>query len=573
MLAQQTIKAVNDFEQIFEEQSITVDVIANDTINTNQLIELSLTKTPVHGNAFVQVSGKILYSPSFNFFGKDTLQYQVCDSENVCSSAFLFVDVLPVNDSPIAIDDIVVAFEEQEITFHPATNDLDIDGDSLAVQTVGYPVYGSITLGGNNSLVYLPPNNFIGWDTLTYLTCDSLNLCDEGVVFLKVQEVNDAPTVINESFETDIGKQVSINLIENDFDEEDNNLTLVITGGPANGTVSGNVESDFIYMPAVNFYGTDTVKYLVCDDGYPLACDSGLATILVNSNKRPVANNDTVFVIDTGTAYISILNNDSDPDNDQLFYVLNTINNNISNKATVFDKGNGIISYQANRAFSGIDSFSYTLFDNGGLPQLTDEATIYVMATKTNKPPVAVEDVVKMDQAASVSFNILENDSDPENDPLTFEILEYPTGGNIMVDETGGINYSANYYFYGQDNLTYQLCDSTANCVQGNATINVAKYSFDDFIAYIPNAITPNGDGKNDFFNIRNIESYPENELIILNRWGQMVFEAKNYSNNWNGTKNYTDAPLPEATYYYVFSVKSPFNTKELKRGYIQIVR
>jgi gliding motility-associated-like protein len=54
----------------------------------------------------------------------------------------------------------------------------------------------------------------------------------------------------------------------------------------------------------------------------------------------------------------------------------------------------------------------------------------------------------------------------------------------------------------------------------------------------IPQGVTPNGDGVNDFFVINGIELYPNNVLRIYNRWGTLVFDANKYENNWNGQTN-----------------------------------
>jgi gliding motility-associated-like protein len=71
-----------------------------------------------------------------------------------------------------------------------------------------------------------------------------------------------------------------------------------------------------------------------------------------------------------------------------------------------------------------------------------------------------------------------------------------------------------------------------------------------DFNLVISNALTPNGDGKNDTWNIQNIENYPNTEVIVVNREGQIVFEDQNYLNTWDG--KYNGKNLPDATYYYI---------------------
>lgn len=82
----------------------------------------------------------------------------------------------------------------------------------------------------------------------------------------------------------------------------------------------------------------------------------------------------------------------------------------------------------------------------------------------------------------------------------------------------------------------------------------------DDVVVYvkelfIPSGFSPNGDGTNDFFEIRNIGEY-DNRLQVFNRWGQVVYEASQYNNTWNGTNGAND-PLPDDTYYYVLEIKN----------------
>ncbi|MBB3059131.1 gliding motility-associated-like protein/uncharacterized repeat protein (TIGR01451 family) [Mucilaginibacter gotjawali] len=64
----------------------------------------------------------------------------------------------------------------------------------------------------------------------------------------------------------------------------------------------------------------------------------------------------------------------------------------------------------------------------------------------------------------------------------------------------------------------------------------------------IPNIFTPNGDGKNDVFKIAGLESFPGSQLVIFNRWGNEVYRADNYLNNWDGSG------LAEGTYYYILN-------------------
>ena len=81
-----------------------------------------------------------------------------------------------------------------------------------------------------------------------------------------------------------------------------------------------------------------------------------------------------------------------------------------------------------------------------------------------------------------------------------------------------------------------------------------------------PNVITTNGDGINDLFEIENLQE--NTEVIILNRWGNVVFSAKNYQNNWDG-KDTSGYELTDGVYFYKYTTESG-NTGH---GFVTIIR
>jgi len=92
----------------------------------------------------------------------------------------------------------------------------------------------------------------------------------------------------------------------------------------------------------------------------------------------------------------------------------------------------------------------------------------------------------------------------------------------------------------------------------------------------IPDGFTPNGDGTNEFFVITGIERFPGNELIIYNRWGNVVYTAKDYKNDWDGRTNSSltiggNDLLPTATYYCLFDTKD--ENFGVAKGFIYIQR
>jgi len=86
----------------------------------------------------------------------------------------------------------------------------------------------------------------------------------------------------------------------------------------------------------------------------------------------------------------------------------------------------------------------------------------------------------------------------------------------------------------------------------------------------IPSGFSPNGDGLNEYFVIRGLEVFPDNELFIFNRWGQLLFQAKSYRNDWDG-KNKKGVDAPAGTYFAILEIKSP--EKITLTGYVDLRR
>lgn len=91
-----------------------------------------------------------------------------------------------------------------------------------------------------------------------------------------------------------------------------------------------------------------------------------------------------------------------------------------------------------------------------------------------------------------------------------------------------------------------------------------------DFLIYIPNSFTPNGDGVNDVFKVvaNGIERY---KIQIFNRWGQMVFESENIEQSWDGT--YLNGDAPQGLYLYKIQITLKNDVKEVRSGNLYLIR
>ncbi|MBC9929208.1 Ig-like domain-containing protein [Chitinophaga qingshengii] len=117
-----------------------------------------------------------------------------------------------------------------------------------------------------------------------------------------------------------------------------------------------------------------------------------------------------------------------------------------------------------------------------------------------------------------------------------------------------------------QDNATYTVTGTNAAGCSASAAITIAATT--DYKLDATNMLTPNGDGINDRWVIRNLDSYPDNEVKIFDRSGRIVYQRRNYSNDWDGTLN--GHPLAEGTYYYVLTVNG---STRVWKGFITIIR
>jgi gliding motility-associated-like protein len=159
--------------------------------------------------------------------------------------------------------------------------------------------------------------------------------------------------------------------------------------------------------------------------------------------------------------------------------------------------------------------------------------------------------------------------TDPE--PPVFELpnlLEVPAGESIIlplqVDSLPDLSYEwsptqglscsdcPNPIARPSQDITYQLTIwDQSNC---SYELSLQLILGEAPALDLPNAFTPNADGINETFVIPGIEDFPKAELIVFNRWGQVVFSAKHYQNDWTGT-NQRGKPLPEGTYYYLLQL------------------
>ena len=122
---------------------------------------------------------------------------------------------------------------------------------------------------------------------------------------------------------------------------------------------------------------------------------------------------------------------------------------------------------------------------------------------------------------------------------------------------------------------SYQLLVSLQGCTSNPIVFDLNLVNCDTTDFFIPEGFSPNQDGINDLFVIRGIQDYPQNKLLIYSRWGDRLFEADAYANNWDGTSSFGlivgSELLPIGNYFYILQLNN--SADEVFKGVIYLSR
>lgn len=156
--------------------------------------------------------------------------------------------------------------------------------------------------------------------------------------------------------------------------------------------------------------------------------------------------------------------------------------------------------------------------------------------------------------------------------------LEIGEGETVQLEATGGTTYLwtpntgltadnvANPFATPNETTTYTVTTVIDGCTYSDQVLLEVVRLID-----IMTAFTPNGDGINDTWTIRDIQDYPNARVIVYDRWGQRVFSTTGYDEPWDGTNG--GAKLPTATYYYHIQLNKLEGQVPPFVGYVSIIR
>ena len=188
-----------------------------------------------------------------------------------------------------------------------------------------------------------------------------------------------------------------------------------------------------------------------------------------------------------------------------------------------------------------------------GCPEYSTDTVIILLEIA----PEATDDSFVLEEGQVLNLDVSTNDVAVGG---SYTILSNVVNGVLVDNSSGSYSYTPNLEYIGPDEFQYELCAVACPDACDIATVSIfvnpaEPKPIDTLLNQKINTITPNGDGLNDnmVFDIliQNQGEYETREFIVFNRWGNMVYDTKEYNNDWNGTNN-NDKPLPEGTYYYI---------------------
>lgn len=447
---------------------------------------------PRYGTLTLNQDGSFNYKPDNNFSGQDYFYYRATDGKDQSWSSRVSINVTAVNNPPTAQDDAAETDENTAAAIEVLANDTDPEGDSLTVSDSTQPSNGQVDCTQAGECTYTPEANFNGEDSFTYTASDGNGGTDQGKVAITVKAVNDTPKAQADTYTTEEDKPLTVDapgVLGNDSDADDDQLTAEAVGQPQNGNLTLNPNGSFTYEPEANYNGEDTFTYKACDDAATLACAEPVQVkITVSSvNDAPTAKDDSATTPGDVPKNIDVLANDTDADGEAL-----TIQEYTQGSGgMVTENPDRTLKYTPDDTFTGEDTFTYTVADgNGG----TAKATVTVNVTPAvNDPPASKDDsyTTKEDNDLSISApGALENDTDPENDPLTAVEAEGSTNGTLTLVEDGSFTYKPDKDYNGTDTFTYKATDGQDPGNTSTVTITVDAVN-DQPVANPDSATTP----------------------------------------------------------------------------------
>ncbi|MGL1204888.1 tandem-95 repeat protein [Vibrio parahaemolyticus] len=439
-----------DSSNVVEDTPTIINVLGNDTFEgKDKVVSLDAENGPKNGTVIVNNDGTVTYTPDDNYVGEDTFTY-IVTSGGMSESTTVEVNVTPVNDAPVAKDDIATTQEDTAVTIDVLPNDTDVDGDKLSIQSVTVPeAQGKVEIV-DGKLVFTPAENFNGDAEITYTLTDGA-LTDQATVKVTVNAVNDTPVVESNIADQALAEDftpytIDLNTAFSDVDNVDGELTFSVSG---NSNIQVAIVNGIATItPTADWNGSETLTFTATDPSGESISQT------VNFTVAPVADivADSVTVVEDTPTIIKVLGNDTFEGDDK---VVSLDTNNGPANGTVSINPDGSVTYTSNDNYHGTDSFTYIVTSGG----VSESTTVNVDVTPVNDAPVAKDDIATTQEDTAVTIDVLSNDTDVDGDKLSIQSATVPEAQGKVEIVDGKLVFTPAENFNGHAEITYTVTD------------------------------------------------------------------------------------------------------------------
>ncbi|MHC1765230.1 MAG: Ig-like domain-containing protein [Verrucomicrobiia bacterium] len=476
--------------EIYEDETKQITLTASDEDGDELTYEV--TALPTHGSLAQESPGVYSYTPVTDFFGADSFQFTAYDGTDTSDAATVTIEVSPVNDAPVAIDDQTQTSRRNPVTIYVLANDSDVDGDALTITSVSTPANGTAVISsGGTSITYTPATTITAPDVFSYTISDGHGgtATAQTTVSPSGASGNQLPVANPDVYPATAGVATPMDVLANDTDPDGDTPSLIAVSNPTAIGASVVIDgSQVIYTaPSAASSSKDSFQYTITD-GF-----GGSATATVNvdlsaANQPPLLSPDIASAVGAVAITIDVLKNDRDPDNDALTVISVISPTALGATVTITPEGKSVV-YTAPRFTSGTDSFDYQVSDGRGG---TAWANVSVTVGPGNINPVALNDTAGALAGVLRNIEVLLNDSDSDGDPLTITAVGASSiGAEIVVASDGkSITYYAATASSKPDQFTYTISDGYGGTATATVTVsidtnNLSPQAADDSVAAV----------------------------------------------------------------------------------------
>ncbi|WP_152920018.1 tandem-95 repeat protein [Vibrio parahaemolyticus] len=441
---------VADKATVVEDTPTIIKVLGNDTFEGDgKVVSLDTNNGPANGTVSVNPDGSVTYTPNDNYVGKDTFTY-VVTSGGVSESTAVEVNVTPVNDAPVAKDDIATTQEDTAVTIDVLPNDTDIDGDTLRIDSASVPSDQGTVEIVDGKLVFTPAENFNGNAEITYTVTDG-SLTDQATVKVTVNAVNDTPVVESNLADQTLAEDfttytIDLNTAFSDVDNVDGELTFSVSG---NSNVLVSIENGIATIsPTADWNGSETLTFTATDPSGESVSQT------VDFTVAPVVDieADSADVVEDTPTIINVLGNDTFESTDK---VVSLDAENGPKNGTVIVNNDGTVTYTPDDNYVGKDTFTYVVTSGG----VSESTTVEVNVTPVNDAPVAKDDIATTQEDTAVTIDVLPNDTDVDGDKLSIQSASVPEAQGKVEIVDGKLVFTPAENFNGHAEIIYTVTD------------------------------------------------------------------------------------------------------------------